>query len=132
MGYKKDKQKALEEGVIGEKMVREYLLTEGYTIMEKNWSPSPTSKLELDIIAQKDMHVAFIEVKTRSGATADPFEAITPKKIANICKAADSFLSQQEYMYEYRFDVAAVTFPKDGDPVLEYVKDAFLPPLGNK
>lgn len=121
-----------DEGRAGEQIVAEYLIKEGYTILERNWRPAPTSKLELDIIALKDMIVIFIEVKTRSGNNQDPIDTVDKKKISNICRAADSYLRQQPYMYEFRFDIAGVTDPLSESPRIEYIEDAFLPPFANR
>lgn len=123
----KSKDEANAWGRQAETIVREYLLTKGYTIRENNWSPR-ASRSEIDIIAQKDDTLVFVEVKARSDNDIDPADAITPEKIRNVVRGANSYLDIQEFDFFYRFDVATVS----GNPEeyeLDYLEDAFLPPL---
>ena len=119
-------------GKEGERLVAELLMSRGYVILERNWRPGNTSRLEIDLIAMKDMVIVFVEVKTRLDDESDPIEAIDRKKMVNICRAADSYLRQQDYMYEYRFDIAGVSGIQSGNPTIEYLEDAFLPPYANR
>ncbi len=121
-----------EEGKAGEQLVANYLIAKGFTIIERNWKPSPASKLEIDLIATKDMLMIFVEVKTRKGNHSDPIDAVDRRKIVNTSKAADAYLRQQPYMFEYRFDIAGVTDPLSANPKIEYIEDAFMPPFGNR
>lgn len=123
----KKKEEARKWGEQAENIVCEYLIAKGYTIRERNWRPK-TSKSEIDIIAQKDDVLAFVEVKARSDREADPTEAITADKIKNVVRGANAYLNLLEYDFYYRFDVAAVNGDAD-DYILDYLEDAFLPPL---
>lgn len=123
----KKKEEAREWGQQAENIVCEYLITKGFTIRERNWRPK-TSKSEIDIIAQKDDVVAFVEVKARADRDVDPVEAMTPEKIKNVVRGANAYLSLLEHDYYYRFDVAAVNGNAD-TYTLDYLEDAFLPPL---
>ncbi|MDY3857844.1 MAG: YraN family protein [Muribaculaceae bacterium] len=108
----------------GEQLVADYLTARGYAIRERNWS---VGHLELDIVATNGRWIAFVEVKTRESSADDPLTAMTPKKIDNIVKAANVYMSQLDLPLEPRFDVAAVTLTPDLR--LEYIEDAFYPPL---
>ena len=122
-----DRNKALEWGRQAENLVAEWLITHGYTVRERNWRPA-TSKSEIDIIAQKDDTMIFVEVKARTDMDVDPVTALTPEKIKNVVRGANAYLRKQEFDFFYRFDVASV----NGNPdnyVLDYMEDAFLPPL---
>ena len=47
---------------------------------------------EIDVIAQNDRYLAFVEVKTRSAdGLSHPFEAITPSKRAKVIKTAQYY-----------------------------------------
>lgn len=118
---------ALEWGKKAEEIVRDWLITKGYTVRDFNWRPA-SSKSEIDIIAQKDDTLAFVEVKARSDNDLDPAEAITPDKIRKVVRGANSYLATTEFDFFYRFDVATVTGNPD-DYHLDYLEDAFLPPL---
>lgn len=126
----KKKENARKWGEQAENIVCEYLIAKDYTIRERNWRPS-TSKSEIDIIAQKDDMLIFVEVKARSDMDIDPTEAMTAEKIKNVVRGANAYLRLQEYEFYYRFDVAAVNGNID-DYVLDYLEDAFLPPLQRK
>ena len=126
MGDKK-KTAALEWGKQAENIVAEYLISKGYTLRERNWRPQ-TSRSEIDLIAQKDDTLVFVEVKARTDKDADPTDALTHDKIKNVVRGANSYLLAQDYAYYYRFDVAAVNGNPD-DYTIDYLEDAFLPPL---
>ncbi len=121
---------AKEWGRQAENIVCEYLISKGYTVRERNWRPK-TSKSEIDLIAQKGDTLIFVEVKARSDQDADPTDAMTAEKIKNVVRGANSYLLAQDEVYYYRFDVAAVNGNVD-DYTLDYLEDAFLPPLRSR
>lgn len=123
----KKKEEAREWGRQAENIVCEYLISKGYTVRERNWRPK-TSRSEIDLIAQKNETIIFVEVKARSDMDIDPVEAITAEKIKNIVRGANSYLKSQDFDFFYRFDVAAVSGSADSYR-LDYLEDAFLPPL---
>ncbi len=133
MADKRSDQKRLEAlkwGKQAEDIVCEYLISKGYTVRERNWRPK-TSKSEIDLIAQKNDTLIFVEVKARSDREIDPTEAMTPEKVKNIVRGANSYLQSQEFDFYYRFDVASVSGNID-DYRLDYLEDAFLPPLRSR
>lgn len=121
---------AREWGKQAENIVCEYLISKGYTIRERNWRPK-TSKSEIDLIAQMGETLIFVEVKARSDMEVDPVDAMTPDKIKNVVRGANSYLMSQDYDFFYRFDVAAVQGNME-EYVLDYLEDAFLPPLRSR
>ncbi len=124
------KVEALKWGKEAENIVCEYLISKGYTIRERNWRPS-TSRSEIDLIAQLGDTLVFVEVKARSDKDLDPAEAMTSEKIKNVVRGANSYLCQQDFEFYYRFDVAAVSGNVE-DFKLDYLEDAFLPPLRSR
>ena len=108
----------------GEHIVRDYLITQGYAIMETHWR---LNHLEVDIIVSKGDEIAFVEVKTRR----EPFrisEIITPRKISNLVSAANGYLRRFHINLRTRYAVAAIVGTEHSD-TLEYIPDAFRPPL---
>ena len=78
-------------GRLGEQLTAEYLEEKGYEIVERNFK---CRFGEIDVIAQNDRYLAFVEVKTRSAdGLSHPFEAITPSKRAKVIKTAQYYLS---------------------------------------
>ena len=126
----RSKEKAAAWGKQAENIVYEFLISKGYTVRERNWRPK-TSRSEIDLIAQKDDTIVFVEVKARSDKDSDPTEAMTHEKIKNIVRGANTYLLAQDLTYQYRFDVAAVNGDID-DYTLDYLEDAFLPPLRSR
>ena len=85
-----------EFGKKGEQLAADYLEEMGYRILFRNYW---CSKGEIDIIAQKDNRVHFVEVKTRTGNYyGNPSESVTWQKIERMRKAAESYMKAVEGM----------------------------------
>ena len=108
-------------GIIGEKIAQGYLLKNGYEIIETNFY---TKKGEIDIIAQKDKCIIFVEVKTRTNFKyGTPAMAVNLTKIHHIKYAAKVFLKFNQYNeYMIRFDVIEILI-KDGKCMVNHLKD---------
>ncbi len=109
-------------GKEGELIAFMFLQKEGFRILKTNWR---YQKAEVDIIAQKDDFLVFIEVKTRgSKKFGKPEEAIDNKKIALYKDAVEGYLKQSPSQKEIRFDVISIVIVKD-ETQIEYFPDAF-------
>ena len=117
-----------ENGSRGERIAREFLLKQGYSITETNVK---IGNYEIDFVATHDSRIIFVEVKTRTGDQADPFEAIGQKKITRLCRAAETYIQTYDIPHEPQFDVITITMPEtpDTEPIVEHYPDAFRPPL---
>ena len=95
-------------GTDGEYTVHDYLIGQGYAILEMSYR-RPTG--EIDVIAQKDGTVVFVEVKRRgSGRFGAPAEAVNRPKQARILRTALLYLQQHGLEdAPVRFDVIEVT-----------------------
>ena len=114
-----------EFGQISEDRAVAYLMARGYTIRERNWR---LGHKEVDIIAQKNGTIAFIDVKARmSDRYGDPIEAITDRKIKNLAQAANAYIHFHRLNHNVRFDVISIV-GKPGDQTIEHIEDAFGPP----
>lgn len=116
-----------EWGKQAETIVAEHLIRQGYVVRERNWSPMH-GHVEIDIITQKENTLIFVEVKARNSSDYDPADAVDDKKICRLVRAAESYLRQQEYDFEYRFDIITVVGSAE-EYTLDHIEDAFLPPL---
>lgn len=94
-------------GIIGEKIAQWYLKNKGYEIIKTNYY---TKKGEIDIIAQKNKCIIFVEVKTRTNSKfGTPGMAIDFIKKENIKKAAKIFIHTNNlYEKEIRFDAIEI------------------------
>ncbi len=109
-------------GKEGEKFAINYLLKNGYQILEKNWR---YLKAEVDIIALKDNTLSVIEVKTRSSDYfGAPEDFVNQKKIDLLIMAIDEYVTRRNLPYEVQFDIISL-LKKDNSFDLEHIKDAF-------
>ncbi|MDO3693975.1 YraN family protein [Wenyingzhuangia sp. chi5] len=110
-------------GNLGETLANEYLIKQGYTILDKNWR---YLKAEIDIIALKENTLAIVEVKTRStDFFGSPEEFITKSKIKMLITAADAYVQKRNLNVDVRFDVIAIVKNKK-ETTIEHIKEAFL------
>ncbi len=110
-------------GQAGEKAAAALLRKEGFRIIEYNFK---TPLGEIDMIAEEDDVLCFVEVKTRRSATfGGPAEAVTPRKQHQIAKVAAVYMSRNcPGGRTCRFDVVTV-MEKDNLPVADLIRDAF-------
>ena len=113
----------------GEQFVSEFLEKRGYKIIERNYKARAGAYCigEVDIIAQKDEILAFVEVKLRKIAYFPISTVVTPAKQRRIVKSAKTFLMKHGLFYKRvsRFDVATVLYCDDGNYEIEYIQNAF-------
>lgn len=115
-----------DTGKWGEEIAREYLISKGYAVMERNVH---IGHKELDIVAMKVDRIIFVEVKTRSTDFSDPLDSVDDKKIRRIVRAADTFIRSHNIPHEAQFDVIAIIGSPGRGYTLEHYPDAFRPPL---
>ena len=112
-----------ELGKKGEKLAIDFLIKNGYQILEKNYR---YLKSEVDIIAQKENILAIVEVKTRStDYFGDPQDFVNPKKIKLLLSAIDYYVIEKDLDVEVRFDIIAIIHKNDTTKIT-HLEDAFL------
>lgn len=115
--------KASETGKLGEERVCEYLKDNGYRIAERNFRIRGG---EIDIVAENEFYIAFVEVKTRRpDSMVTGFEAVTKRKKELIIRAAAEYCIRHPSELQPRFDTAQVI--ASGEKVLriDYIENAF-------
>src|SRR3989344_4427179 len=105
-----------ELGFLAENIAARYLEGRGYEVVEKNYR-KPWG--EIDIIAQKDGVVVFVEVKANRQEFAGDFAPeirVDWKKEAKIKRTAAFYLEQQfgDMEREWQIDIVSVTFDLAG------------------
>ncbi len=95
-------------GAWGEARAREHLLAQGYTLLASNWR---CPEGELDLVAEIEAMLVFVEVKTRrSTAFGRPEEAVSAAKARHLVQAALSYLEASQLAdRDWRIDVIAIT-----------------------
>ncbi len=108
-----------ENGQRGENLAIEYLINNGYEIIERNWR---FKRSEIDIIAKVDKILIFVEVKSRNdNRYGFPEEFVTENKILKMQEAAEAYIEQHNWHGELRFDIIAVENKNE----IKHFEDAF-------
>lgn len=116
-----------EIGQIGEDAAVNYLVSQGYVILDRNWR---CGHLELDIVALDGDFLVFVEVKTREvNSILSPRDAITKTKQMNLINAANGYVRKNRRHEEVRFDTVSVIHHNGEVQDVELVKYAFYPSL---
>lgn len=112
-----------EIGDIGEMKALSYLDKGGYMILKKNYK---CALGEIDIIAEKDGTICFIEVKTRTSLKFGlPCEAVTTGKRRRLLGAARSFLRDSgAFDCACRMDVIEI-LDLEGKSYVRHTENAF-------
>lgn len=110
-------------GAWGEDLAANYLIAQGLEIITRNFH---TREGEIDIIAQENGTLVFVEVKTRATLEKGyPEEAVTQTKLDHLYKAADKFVLEHPEFADWRMDVIAIVGkPEANSPEIEWYKDA--------
>jgi putative endonuclease len=109
-------------GKFGEQEAVAYLVSNGYEILNQNWT---FDKAEIDIIARKGEVLAVVEVKTRSSLEFGlPQDFVKPKKIKLLVKAVNEYVTLYDLDLEIRFDIISVHIENEVTQI-EHLEDAF-------
>lgn len=118
--------KTQQKGALGEQITADYLTTQGYKILAKNYH---SAYGEIDIIAETDNIIAFVEVKTRKEkGIATAREAVSKTKQVKIIQTALLYLQENKIKKQPRFDVCEIYLDgKTGTIVtnVNFIKNAF-------
>lgn len=107
----------------GEAITAYYLEKSGYKILSRNFRIRGG---EIDIIAEKDGTLAFVEVKTRSSYSLDPGEyAVDKRKKRLIINASQEFIFKNGIDVQPRYDVASVVIQNGKIVRFDYYDNAF-------
>ena len=113
-------------GKAGEKRAEEFLKTKGYKIIARN---ARFSIGEIDLVAQIQKTIVFLEVKTRQSAEyCHPLEVVDKKKKQKIKQIAMKYYHNKKYAargFAVRFDIITLIWPEGGQPIIEHFVDAF-------
>lgn len=91
----------------GEDIAANFLKMRGYTILAQN---KHIGHAEVDVLAQKDDELVFVEVKTRSSSVyGQPEEAVDNRKLTHLVEAAQRYAIEEQSDLPWRIDVIAIT-----------------------
>lgn len=122
----------LKLGELGEKIACMYLKSKGYQILETRFTNAQGIKIgEIDIIAEKENTLVFVEVKTRNSVYQEgylPEANINQKKLFKLNKIAQVYLQQKRKLQKpYRFDAVSIFYNYDEKKALvKHIESIFL------
>ena len=108
------KSETSRTGALGEDIACTFLIRKGYKIIKRNYR-KPWG--EIDIIAEKNDEVRFVEVKAMSGNIESisresdnyrPEEQIHPMKLKKIVRTAQLYMANDPEDREYQIDAVGV------------------------
>ncbi len=106
-------------GDLGERIASEYLEDKGYRILDRKYSPRFVSgplRGEIDIIAEKEKTISFIEVKTLEdnfGQEFFPEQKVDFKKQRKIIKAAENWLMEKRIPLDSKQQIDVISVEID-------------------
>ena len=114
-------------GAEGEKRVAAFLRKRGFNVIKRNFQ---CRYGEVDIIAENNEYILFVEVKTRKeNALISGIDAVDSHKQSRITLAAQDYIRKTYCEKQPRFDVAEVTVFEKADKTLgynlKYLENAF-------
>lgn len=120
----KDDRKLL--GRQGEELAFDFLLEQEYQIIERNWR---CRSGEIDIIAEKENKLIFIEVRTRrpSSRFGTAKESVDYRKQTKVRDIAQFYMHRyHKYEQPVQFDVITVEMSDiNSEPKIEHIQGAF-------
>ena len=108
----------------GEAFAAAYLQRKHCVIQARNYH---SRYGEIDIVASNEVHLIFLEVKTRKkDAMVGPLAAVTLSKQIKLIKTAQLYLLAHPTLLQPRFDVMGLIMTPLGEmQQYEYIKNAF-------
>ena len=117
-----------EIGHLGEDATCAYLIKHGYRIVERNWR---LGNIEIDVIAENNEYIVFVEVKTRTTTYADinPEQYVDEHKRRFMTIAGNAYVKHHGVDKKLRFDICGILWNKASNSVgeIHYYEDAFSP-----
>ncbi|QAR31922.1 YraN family protein [Geovibrio thiophilus] len=94
------------KGKSGEDKAAVFLKKNGYSVVKRNYRAKTG---EIDIIAEKNGTLVFVEVKTRSSdAFGEGYQSVTHAKQEKIIRTAEFYLMENNPEKLCRFDVISI------------------------
>lgn len=106
----------------GEDLAAAFFLTRGFRLVARNWRCRAG---EIDLIVARGETLHFIEIKTRrTDDYGHPEEAITPRKIAHLRRAIETYLQAATVQpRNYQADALAISLIPGKPPDFHYIED---------
>lgn len=113
-----------QTGNLGEDLAAWFLISKGYDIIGGNYH---SRYGEIDLIAEKDQKIVFVEVKTRKNLSFGvPEESFTSKKVQSLVKCAEQYAEENGLVLDdWQIDLVAIELNKNNSlKRIEHFADA--------
>ena len=112
-----------ELGKKGEEAAVAFLKKKDYRIVEQNWT---FHGYEIDIIAETEEFIVFVEVKTRTSVQwGNPEDFVGKSRMRRMIEAANHYLIEKDIEKPARFDIIGAVW-NGRNFELEHIDDAFM------
>ena len=113
----------IDLGKQGEELAKNYLLANGYALVEENWR---WHHHEVDLIVCNDTYMVFVEVKTRMHVIfGEPEVFVTHEKQQKIIRAANAYMLKSRSPKDARFDIISVVISDNEAPIIKHLPNAY-------
>ena len=111
-------------GNFGEKQAQKYLQKNKYKVVATNYG---TKFGEIDIVAEKDNYIVFVEVKTRGDSSRyAPVYAVNKSKQSKLMKTAYLYLKEYPSNKNIRFDIIEIIYSGNKVNSINHIENAFI------
>ena len=112
-------------GAAGERVAARWLVSRGWRILARRFR---SGRRDIDLVAERDGTVAFVEVKARHGDRfGDPVQAVDWRKQRQIVRSAVAWVERHGAEGRaYQFDVIGVLFSSSGRIRVRHLEQAFI------
>lgn len=114
-----------EIGTYGENIAKDFLITNGYKILDMNYR---NKHGEIDIICKLNNIIIFCEIKSRyTNSFGSPIESVTYYKQKQIINLSQFYIIRNKLLnYDIRYDIIEIILNNiNASYTLNHVKDAF-------
>lgn len=119
-----DKSNKKSIGNFGEKQAQKFLRKNKYKIVCTNYRKKYG---EIDIVAEKDNYLVFVEVKTRGeNSHFAPVYAVNKSKQTKLMKTAYLYLKEYPSNKNIRFDIIEIIYNGNKVISVNHIKNAFI------
>lgn len=110
-------------GKKGETLAARWVRDKGFRILEQNWR---IGHLELDLIAEKNGKLHFIEVKTTRGDRFGyPENKVNRTKLKRLLRAGSAYLASHPSWKRVEYDILSIRILKEGEEFF-WIADVYV------
>jgi putative endonuclease len=112
-----------EFGKLGEQMAADWLILQGFVMVARNWK---SGRYEVDIIANRNDVIHFIEVKSRhDDQFGKPEDWVGRKKGNHLLSAGEAFQNKYPRCKQIQYDILSILLTPGYKPEFFFIEDVY-------